>query len=217
MPYNLLRLVDGVKPQFTWLIQTVDLSKHRGPSSSLWHRFWQLFRHALVCAHTQLHPPAGVALINELKVQRCFCVRAYARVCDRRSLCTHVDFSSRTQTVGHVYVAYCLIYFCWCVPLYHVVDVHWLRACLRDANWMVIYACGVSPSPSFPRFISIYDQQKELFFQRRQDRSESPPAWSDPDTLDIDLSKIKTSTTKPRFCARLQAASNQLPGSHGFL
>lgn len=166
MPYNLLRLVDGVKPQFTWLIQTVDLSKqrHRGPSSSLWHWFWQLFRHALVCARTHTAAPSLGSCVDKwvksAEVFLCVC----ARVCDRRSFCTHVDFYSRGQSVGHVYVAYCLIYFCWCARLYHVVGVHWLRACLRDANWMVIYACGVSPSPSFPRFISIYDHQKELFF-----------------------------------------------------
>lgn len=51
---------------------------------------------------------------------------------------------------------------------------------------------------------------KYIYIERR-DRSDSPAAWSDPDTLDIDPARMKTSTTMPRFHAGVQAACDHFP------
>lgn len=138
--------------------------------------------------------PLPAALMNELKVQRCFCARAWA-------IAGHFPF--RGHSLGPVFEAYCLICSCSCC-----VCIGCAHVCARQSKWSSM--CDACPSPPFPRFISIYDQLRELcFFWRRRDRSYSPPAWTDRDALNIDVAKNGDVNYNGTFLRKLPVTSSQ--------
>lgn len=81
-----------------------------------------------------------------------------------------------------------------------------------------IYVCGACPSPSFPRFISIYDQHKKNFFLKgdRINRNRLRPIWSSIGYrfgLSEDVNYYATSSWE----LFTQGASDQFPGPHDSL
>lgn len=148
-------------------------------------------------ARTQLPPPRGVPLINELKVQRCFVCERYMKVISPPLFCSREEIeieNYRTERLGSI----------WFLPLCSLV---------RCASYPRAEGDAFQLSPSSA---SIYDLQKELFKETKIDQNlpqsvQTKIHWS------IDLAKMKMSITMPRFDSCLQGASNRFPGSHGSL
>lgn len=160
----------GSNRSFTRLAQTVVSSEqwHRGPCSSLYGIDFGSYtdtrsRTQTHHAHTQLPPPWGVALINELKVQRCLCVWSlYAGHFALTSIPPAWQADRGIVGKRHAFLFYfifavVLVYWCMC----HVSRLHWLCARVCDTDRLSGPLCVWRPSPSLPRFISIYDQQKK--------------------------------------------------------
>lgn len=91
-------------------------------------------------ARTQLPPPRGVALINELKVQRCFVCERYMKVISPPLFCSR-EGNYREERLWSI----------WFLPLYSLV---------RCASYLCAEGDAFQLSPSL---VSIYDLQKELF------------------------------------------------------
>lgn len=161
------------------LIQTVILFKPRARSMVLcsrsWHWLGQQYRHMVVHANARAHtasPSPGSPVdkwVEGPEVLLCH-TRVILYSCqvlqhDKKSY-THTNNTGLLVTLQDL--TYLLSTKCFLWRQFSALPLH---TCVTD-KLEGIYVCGACPSPSFPRFISIYDQHKKnFFFKGRQDQS----------------------------------------------